>query len=284
VDPAKPARKEPPDQAKVLETVRTILGADSILYICVGSAGNSMRLTGEFRSAWGSLSVNDEVPRDLNVVESVKGVVLKYTDVVKQKEEAKAAALQKEKDDYAAWVAGVTAALDLAERELMVRGRKWEIAGEAKKAELFGRTAGEVAALRQCAAAAEETRLADAEAGKKAFSGCTREWELLEPKVRSLLAWDVDAAVRAKEVREIEALSARAATGLAEVRKLFNEKKPLLAKPEAKRFGDEVKGLEKAMKEADKLGRKDPLSRERRRLLYKVLITEAELTRLLSLR
>jgi len=150
--------------------------------------------------------------------------------------------------------------------------------------ELFATTSADVSvALEAVRNAYEGNRLETAKLAKE-LDRHNREWNTLQEKVRSLLAWDVDGALKNRRIAEVKKLDSRAREKLSAVKELAKEKDAALEKKERRGLKKQLKKMDKWLKKAAKLIKKDPLQAEARLILFRVLILEAELKRTLSLK
>ncbi len=278
------AAPPPVDKERLLYSLHDLLAADHLFFGVVSSGETTITMRGAFVSSWGIVPIEENLPRDMAVIESVRKLVLDVSDVGKHK---KAFADKAAGRAHAAQVARyrkMTGEMEAGRRELLVRASKWGVLGETKKVELFATTSADVSvALEAVRNAYEGNRLETAKLAKE-LDRHNREWNTLQEKVRSLLAWDVDGALKNRRIAEVKKLDSRAREKLSAVKELAKEKDAALEKKERRGLKKQLKKMDKWLKKAAKLIKKDPLQAEARLILFRVLILEAELKRTLSLK
>jgi len=290
--PAPPAGKKklPPPPAPLsadaveanLRALSELLAADCLLFLGVTSEGNSMRLKGAFVSTFGIFQVDTLVARDLKVIESVRSVVMEASDLDRQKTQLAQLAGEQKLTRLTAWADELGNGMSGGEGSLMERARGWKTVGQPQKAELFAATAADVAVLKARVLAARARIAAEPDAARDALDQCATDWKVLEPKVRSLLAWDLDGAFRARQAKEIREMLDSGRSRFDTVRKLRSELRTSVDKNELKDMDKQLGMMEKSFNEAEALLRKDPLSPEAKRLIYRAVIAETELRRRLE--
>ena len=272
------------NKERLLYSLHDLLSADHLFFGVVSSGDTTITVRGAFVSSWGIVPIEENLPRDMAVIESVRKLVLDVSDTGKHKKAFADLAAREAHAGQMARYRKMTGEMESGRRELLVRATKWDVLGESKKVELFATTAADVSvALEALRNAYEGSRLETAEL-RRELNRHAREWNTLQSKVRSLLAWDVDGAIKSRRIEEVKKLDARARKKLGVVKELAKEKDAVLEKKERRGLKKQLKMMDKWLKKAAKLMKKDPLQAEVRLILFRVLILEAELKRTLSLK
>jgi hypothetical protein len=260
-----------------------LLDVDYLLFVTVSTEGSEIRLKGVFYSVFGLHKVDEKFKRDSKIIESVRSVLLAASDLevlkkslAEQQTEEQHLRLVRWADDLLEGIAG-------SRTTLMRRVEQWELVGQQKKAILFAATAGDVAALEAQARQARAAATSDPQGARKSLDGVATAWKGLEPKVRSLLAWDIERALAAMQSEQLVEMKDVTAKRLVELKELLTEKSEKLEKTARRAFAKDMESMKKWGKTVDKLLAKDPLSKEARGLLYRILLKEAEIRRLLKL-
>jgi len=285
--PSKAPRKSkivepPPDPEALLASLHTLLGSDYTLFAVVSGSGASITVNGGFVTSLGVVPVSFTAARDVKIIDSVRKMILDGTDVEKQKTEHAAAAKAQAEKELSGGLAALAGEMETGRAELMVRSRKWAALGEAAKAELFATTAADVSVMRVKLEDVEGSAATDRVKAGGELSRLKQEWEPLHTKVTSLLSWDVEGAIKARQVAQARALSDRARARMDVVRKLAQDKKAALDARESKEHAKVFKDADRWLADAAKKMKKDPLSSEARVVFYRSLILAAELERKLS--
>jgi len=280
-----PVEEKPPvDGDALLYSLHELLRGDHLFFGVVSSGETTITVRGAFVSSWGIVPIEENLPRDMAIIESVRKLVLDVSDVGKHKKAFADLAAREAHAGQMARYRKMTGEMEAGRSELSVRATKWDMLGEAKKVELFATTAADVSvALEALRNGYEGSRLETAKLARE-LDRHAREWNSLQSKVRSLLAWDVDGAIKNRRVAEVKTLDARARDKLEVVKALAKEKDAALEKKERRGLKKQLKMMDKWLKKVAKLIKKDPLQAEVRLILFRVLILEAELKRTLSLK
>jgi hypothetical protein len=268
---------------RLLLSLSELLSVDYLLYVTVATEGGSIRMRGAFATALGVLPVDAAVARDVRIIDSVREVLLKASDVAAQRKELASLEAAQQRERLARWADDLLADVDSATLTLGQRGKQWALVGQEKKAELFAQTAADTGAMARRLRSARELAVSDPERAREGISDVADEWKELEGKVRSLLAWDIERAIYGQRTREMRELEEDATQKLKDARALLDAKREKLAPKDHANFEKELQGLRKLLEEAHKLMLKDPVSTDARGRLYRILIKEAEIRRLLSL-
>ncbi|MBM4372835.1 MAG: PEGA domain-containing protein, partial [Deltaproteobacteria bacterium] len=266
----------------LLRALMGILQGDCLLFVAVGSEGDKVRLKGAFVTSFGLRPVEAVVGRDLAIIDSVRKVVLEVSDVEKLKGDVAQERAARHKDRLDEWAGSLAAAMAEGEAQLMDRAGGWKLVGEGQKAELFAKTAGEVACLRERVVQARKRIGAEPDAAAETLDACASEWKGLGEKVRSLMAWDIQAASRALHAREIRSLLESGTTRLKELKQTKGGLRVQVDRDIMRELDRVLADAEKSLADAEKLMKKDALAPEARRLLFRALIGEAELARRLT--
>ncbi len=281
--PPPPAPLSADESERLLSALSELLSADCLLFLGVTSeGGGSMRLRGAFVSTFGVFPVDTLVARDLKVIESVRAVVMEASDLERQKTQLAQLAGEKKLSRLSAWADELQGAMASGEGNLMDRARGWKTVGQPQKAELFAATAADVSVLKGRVLTARGRIAAEPDAARDALDLCATEWKVLEPKVRSLLAWDLEGAFRARQAKDIREMYDSARSRLDSVRKMRTELRTSVDKNELKDMDKQLGTVEKSLNDADGLLRKDPLSAEAKRQIYRAVLLETELRRRLE--
>ena len=287
----KRGRKESPPLAPIaadaveatLVALAELLDVDYLLFVTVSSEGSSVHLKGTFYSVFGMHAVDEKVPRDAKIIDSVRRLLLAASDLEVLKKSLAEQQVEEQHRRLVRWADDLLEGVSGGRDQLMRRVVQWELVGDKKKAELFAATAGEVAALEAEARQARADAAADPQGTRNNLDRVAKGWKELEPKVRSLLAWDVERAIQAMRGKQLAEMREAAAERLLTLKERLAEKQDRLEKTALRVFSREMKEMEKWQKAVDKLLSGDPLSTEARGLLYRILLKEAEIRRLLKL-
>jgi hypothetical protein len=280
-----PPPPPPADPEELLTSLATILSADLALFIVVSTdeTGGRIRLRGGFLSPYGLHAIDESIYRDAAIIESFRKAILAATDLEQQKTELATLKAEKQRTRLLAWADALGRETAAAESALDERGALWQLAGQPQKAAHFGETgaaasvlAGRIEMARQkIDAAPDETR--------KELDSCAGEWKQLESKVRSLMAWDIETAFRTRSIEEVRTMGAALNKGIGQARALLEEKKAKLDPQELIRVNQELALLDGDSGRLGGMLAKGPLEADTRRLLYGLMIRQAELRRRLAL-
>jgi len=277
----------PPIAADALEatvgSLAELLDVDYLLFVTVSTAGSGIHLKGVFYSVFGLHRVDEKVPRDAKIIESVRALLLAASDLEVLKKSLAEQRTEEQHRRLVRWADDLLEGISGSRSMLMRRVEQWELVGEKKKAVLFAATAGDVAALEAQARQARAGASSDPQGTRKNLDGVATAWKNLEPKVRSLLAWDIERALAAMKGEQLSTMKEAAVERLEGLQELLAEKSDRLEKTARRTFNKDMKDMAKWVKSADKLLARDPLSNEARGLLYRILLKEAEIRRLLKL-
>lgn len=272
------------DKERLLYSLHDLLAADHLFFGVVSSGETTITVRGAFVSSWGIVPVEENLPRDMAVIESVRKLVLDVSDVGKHKKAFADQAARRAHAGQTARYRKITGEMESGRRELLVRASKWDVLGETKNVELFATTAADISvALEALRNGYEESRLETDKLARE-LDRHSQEWNTLQSKVRSLLAWDVEGALKSRRISEVKKLNSRAREKLGIVKELAKEKNAALEKKERRQLKKQLKKMDKWLRKVAKLMKKDPLQSEVRLILFRVLILEAELKRTLSLK
>ncbi len=294
--PVKPKRRKkrkpksaplPPIEDAALEgtvaALSELLDVDYLLFVTVSTEGSDIRLKGVFYSVFGLHKVDEKFKRDAKIIESVRTVLLAASDLDVLKKSLAEQRTDEQHRRLVRWADDLLEGISGSRTTLMQRVEQWELVGQKKKAVLFAATAGDVAALEAQARQARSLASSDPEGTRKSLDSVAKDWKGLEPKVRSLLAWDIERALRGMRSEQLVAMKDNASERLEELKVLLAEKSEMLEKTARRAFAKDMARMAKWGKAVDKLLAKDPLSTEARGLLYRILLKEAEIRRLLKL-
>jgi len=274
----------PPDPVKLLESLVSTLKVDYLLFLAVTADGNRIRLRGAFVSQFGVYAISEQIPRNMKIIESVRRILLAASDLDSQKDQLVKLRAAEQQQRLDSWARGMVEQMASGEQTLLERARLWNLVDQPKKAELFAKTSAEVLVMLKRARGAMEKTASNPEEARKELDLCEEEWKQLGSKVRSLLAWDVHAAMRARKTRKLKKLADSAREKLEGLLKLREKKNETLDKKEARALDKELKQMGRTLDKLEVGMRKDALSIDVRTTLYGVLIREAELKRRLSLK
>lgn len=284
-------RKDPPALEPIapdaleatLVALTDLLDVDYLLFITVSTEGSSILLKGSFYSVFGLHAVNETVARDARIIDTVRRLLLAVSDLEVLKKSLAEQQVEEQHRRLVRWADDLLEGIGGGRDTLMRRVTQWELVGEKKKAALFAATAGEVAALEAEARQARAEAAGDPQGTRESLDRVARGWKDLEPKVRSLLAWDVERALQAMRGKQLAEMRDAAGERLVTLKERLEEKKGRLEKNALRTFSRDMKDMEKWRKKVDRLLASDPLSDEARGLLYRILLKEAEIRRLLKL-
>lgn len=260
-----------------------LLDVDYMLFATVSTEGSAIRIRGVFYSVFGLHRLDETVKRDATIIESVRKLLLAASDLEVLK---KSLADQRTEDQHRRiirWADDMLSGISGGRTTLMRRVVQWELVGQKKKATLFAATAGEVAALEAKARQARADATTAPKEARRSLDDVAASWKKLEPKVRSLLAWDIERALQSMRGDQLAEMEEAAAARLETLKKLLAEKSDRLEKTALRTFARDMKDMAKWSATANKLLAKDPLSADARGLLYRILLKEAEIRRLLTL-
>ena len=277
----------PADQAeaeRLLRALTELFSADYLLFLAVASEGNNIKANGVFISHFGVQPISLTVARDATIIKNVRELLLDATDLEKQKKKLATLAASEKQQRLRDWGRGLLDEMESKEAILSRRAEQWVEVAQPRKAELFVQTTEDVGAVLTGVRAAMTKVESDPESARKGLEVGAEKWKVLEPKVRSLLAWDIERAIRLKKTRSVEKMVTSARSKLDSLARLYDEKRKVLDKKEARRMAKEMRTLKKEMARIDKLMRSDPLGGDVKKSAYKVFVKEAELRRLLGLR
>lgn len=271
------------DVEGALAAVAELLSVDYLLYLTVATEGSTIRLTGAFYSIFGLTRLNETLPRDARIIESAREILLTASDLEVLKKSLAEQKVEERQRRLVRWADELLLGISDGRTSLLARADQWELVKQPRKAEMFRATAKEVSVLEEKARGGRSSAAADPEGATGTLDEVARAWKDLEAKVRSLLAWDIERALRDKQVAELADMMQAVVDALVELKGLLEKKSGVLDKRARGTFAKDLKEMEKWRAQANKLLAKDPLSTEARGLLYRILLKEAELRRLLSL-
>ena len=277
----------PADEAeaeRLLRSLTDLFAADYLLFLTVAAEGGNIRLNGAFVSHFGLEPITATVVRDATVIKTVRELLLDATDLERQKKKLAGLTASHKQERLQDWGRDLLEELEGNEQILSTRARQWVEVAQPRKAELFVRTTEEVTAVLGGVREAMARVESDPEAARKGLGQAVAQWKTLEPKVRSLLAWDIERAIRLKKTKLVEQMVSNAQGKLDSLSELFDEKSKALDRKEHRRFSKELRGLKKEMATVDKLMRSDPLSERVKKSAYRIFVREAELRRHLGLK
>lgn len=280
-------RKEPeakPEPEPLLHSLHALFKSDHLFFSVARVQGEQVVFEGAYVSSWGIVAFKETVARDASIIEAVRKTVLAVSDVGKHRKAHLDRKEHREQAQFQAMRQQLEDSLSQARQELARRSGQWKLLSEERKSTLFAHTAREVAGLQTAVSEA----LSDSEASisdqRRALEPVRLEWQTLESKVRSLLAWDVAGALKAHHLKNVARLRASADEKLKLVKELLKQKEGNLEKQEARTISRTVSDIAGCLSKSDRLARKDPLEPSARVLLFKALLQESELERQLSLK
>jgi hypothetical protein len=269
---------------RLLRSLTDLFAADYLLFLTVSTEGDKIQIRGAFVSHFGTEPISATVVRDATIITTVRELLLEATDLEKQKKKLVGLAASHKQERLQDWGHSLLEELEGSERILSVRAQKWVEVAQPRKAELFVQTTEEVTVVLGGVREAMARVESDPEAARKGLEESVARWKSLEPKVRSLLAWDIERAIRLKKTKVVEEMVSNARGKLDALSLLLDEKRKALDRKEQRRFDKELRALKKEMTKLDKLMRTEPLSESVTRGAYRIFVREAELRRHLGLR
>ena len=267
-----------------LDSLRVLLKSDYLLFLAVTSSGASIRLRGAFLSRFGMFEIDQTTQRNSRIIESVRKIVLAATDLDKQKDTLVQLNKERQAAKLAAWANDLVGQMEDDRQELIRRSGMWKIVGQAKKAELFATTSADVLVLLEQTRQARADAVANPEEALARLDKHSEAWKQLGSKVRSLLAWDLEAAIRGRRVKRMKDLLESAGQKHLEVGELWDKKRELFDPKQAKDLDNELKQMGLTLAKLESGFRKAPLSVETKTSIYAMLLRQAELSRRLALK
>lgn len=272
------------DPEPLLHSLHRLFRSDHLFFSVVKVRGDKVIFEGAYVSSWGIVPFKEVVSRDATIIGAVRKSVLAVSDVGKHRLAHLDRKSQREQAQVEAIRSQLENDMSHARNELTRRSHQWKTLGEDRKATLFAHTAREVAGLQSGLSEALAGAEGDYQQQHKALRPVRQEWQTLESKVRSLLAWDVAGALKAAQLKKAARLRNSADEKLAALKTLLKDKQGSLEKKEARAWSKRMRDIANWLKKADRLARKNPMEPKARQLILKALLHEAEMTRQLSLR